>query len=62
VSSFGESLESSGRLSVSAFVKYLASVAVKMFWHINYFMKSFYKLCTFNLQRQCCNKLYYCLT
>jgi hypothetical protein len=47
-SAFGGSLESSGRFCVGAFGRNLASVAVKMFSHLIYFMKKFYKFCTFN--------------
>jgi hypothetical protein len=41
-------LESGGRFSVGAFGRNLASVAVKMFSHIIYSRKKFYKFFTFN--------------
>jgi hypothetical protein len=47
-SAFGGSLESGGRFCVGAFGRNLASVAVKMFSHLIYFKKEFYKFCTFN--------------
>jgi hypothetical protein len=43
------SLESSGRLSVAAFGKNLASVAVTKFTHLTYFTKKCYTLCIFNV-------------
>jgi hypothetical protein len=42
------SLESGGRFCVRAFGKNLTSVAEKMFTHLIYFLKKFYKFCTFN--------------
>jgi hypothetical protein len=48
VGAFGGSVESGGRFCVGAFGRNLASVAVKMFSHLNFFIKKFYKLCTFN--------------
>jgi hypothetical protein len=45
---FGGSLQSGGRFCVGAFGRNLASVAVKMFSHLIYFTKQFYKFCTFN--------------
>jgi hypothetical protein len=45
---FGVSLESGGWFCVGAFVKNLASVAAKMFSHLIYFIKKFYKFCTLN--------------
>jgi hypothetical protein len=45
-SAFGGILESGGRFCVGAFRRNLASVAVKMFSHLIYFKKKFYKLCT----------------
>jgi hypothetical protein len=53
------SLESGGRFCVGAFGRSLASVAVKMFSHLIYFIKKFYKFCTLRFERQCCSKLYY---
>jgi hypothetical protein len=47
-SAFGGSLESGGRFCVGAFGRNLASVAVKMFSHSMYFMKTFYKSCPWN--------------
>jgi hypothetical protein len=47
-SAFGGSLESGGRFCVGAFGRNLASVAVKMFSRLMYFLKKFYKCCTFN--------------
>jgi hypothetical protein len=47
-SAFGGSLESGGRFCVGAFGRNLASVAVKMFSHSIYFIKKFYKFCTFS--------------
>jgi hypothetical protein len=44
-SSFGGSLESGGRFYVSAFGKNLASVSVKMFTQLIYFIKEFCSLC-----------------
>jgi hypothetical protein len=41
-SAFGGSLES-GRFCVCAFGRNLASIAVKTFSHLNYFIKTFYK-------------------
>jgi hypothetical protein len=43
----GWRLESTGRLSVSAFGTDLATVALKMFSHLIYFIKKFNKFCTF---------------
>jgi hypothetical protein len=48
-SAFGGSLESGGRFCVGAFGRNLASVAVKIFSHLIYFKKKFYKFCTFNV-------------
>jgi hypothetical protein len=45
---FGRSVESGSLLYVGAFGRNLASVAVKMFTHKCYFIKRFYKYCTFN--------------
>jgi hypothetical protein len=42
---FGGSLESGGRFCLGAFGRNLASVAVKMYSHFNFF-KTFYKFCT----------------
>jgi hypothetical protein len=39
-SAFGGSLESDGRYCVSAFGKNMASVVVKMFSHLIYFIKN----------------------
>jgi hypothetical protein len=47
-SAFDGSLGSGGRFCVGAFARNLASVAVKMFSHLIYFVKKFYKFCTFN--------------
>jgi hypothetical protein len=47
-SAFGGSLESGCRFCVGAFGRNLASVAVKMFSHLIYFIKTFYKFLTFN--------------
>jgi hypothetical protein len=47
-SAFGGSLESGGRFCVGAFGRNLASVAVKMFSHLIYFIKKFDKFCTLN--------------
>jgi hypothetical protein len=44
--------ESVGRFCVSAFGRNLASVAVKMFSHLNYFIKTFNKYCTSNAFRK----------
>jgi hypothetical protein len=44
-SAFGESLESGGRFCVGAFDRNLASVALKMFSHLIYFIKKLYKFC-----------------
>jgi hypothetical protein len=41
-------MESGGLFCVGAFGRNLASVAVKMFSHLIYFLKKFYKCCTFN--------------
>jgi hypothetical protein len=41
-------LKSGGRLCAGAFGTNLASVVVKMFSHVIYFTKKFYKFCTFN--------------
>jgi hypothetical protein len=41
-SGFGWSLESVGRFCVGAFNRNLASVAVKMFSHLIYFINTFY--------------------
>jgi hypothetical protein len=45
---FGSSLESGGRFFVSAFCRNIASAAVKMFSHVIYCIKTFYKFYTFN--------------
>jgi hypothetical protein len=45
---FGGSLESGGWFCGSAFGMNLVLVAVKMFSHLMYFRKKFYKLCTLN--------------
>jgi hypothetical protein len=42
------SLALGGRFCFVAFGRNLASVAVKMFSHLIYFIKTFYKFCTFN--------------
>jgi hypothetical protein len=47
-SAFGGILESGGRFCVGAFGRNLASVAVKMFSHLIYFIKKFHTFCTFN--------------
>jgi hypothetical protein len=47
-SASGGSLESGGRFCVGAFGRNLASVAVMMFSNLIYFIKTFYKCCTFN--------------
>jgi hypothetical protein len=39
---------SHGRFCVGPFGRNLASDAVKMFSHLIFFIKEFYKLCTFN--------------
>jgi hypothetical protein len=39
---------SGGRFCVGEFGRNLTSVAVKMFSHLIYFVKKFYKFCTFN--------------
>jgi hypothetical protein len=44
----GGSLKSGGRFCVGTFSRNLASVAVKMFSHLIYFIKKLYKFCTFN--------------
>jgi hypothetical protein len=41
-------VESGGRFCVGAFGRNLVSVAVKMFSHLIYFKKTFYKFCNFN--------------
>jgi hypothetical protein len=41
-------MESGGRFCVVAFDRNLASVAVKIFSHLIYFIKKLYKCCTFN--------------
>jgi hypothetical protein len=41
-------LESSGSFCTGAFGRNLASLAVKMFSHLIYFIRTFYKLCAFN--------------
>jgi hypothetical protein len=46
VSAFGRSLEAGGQLCVGAFGRSLASVAMKVFSHVVYFMKKFYKFPT----------------
>jgi hypothetical protein len=43
------SLESGGCFCIGAFGRNLASVAVKVFSHLIYFIKTFYKSCTFNV-------------
>jgi hypothetical protein len=43
----GRSLESGGQFCVGAFGRNLASVVMKMFSHLIYFAKKFYKFCTF---------------
>jgi hypothetical protein len=48
----GGSLESGGRFCVGAFGRNLTSVAVKMFSHLIYFIKKFYKFCIFNAIRK----------
>jgi hypothetical protein len=45
-SAFGRCLESGGRFCVGAFGRNLASVAVKKFSLLIFFIKEFYKLCT----------------
>jgi hypothetical protein len=40
--------ESGGRFCVGAFGRNLVSFAVKIFPHLIYFIKKFYKFCTFN--------------
>jgi hypothetical protein len=45
---FSGSLEKGGRFCVGAFGRNLASVTMKMFSHLIYFIKKFYKFCTFN--------------
>jgi hypothetical protein len=45
---FDGSLESGGRFCIGAFGRNLASVAVKMSSHLVYFIKKFYKFCSFN--------------
>jgi hypothetical protein len=47
-SAFGGNLEADGQFCVGAFGRNLASVAVKMFPRLIYFIKTFYKLCIFN--------------
>jgi hypothetical protein len=47
-SEFGGSLKSGGRFCVGAFGSNLASIAVKMFSHLIYFIKTFYKFSSFN--------------
>jgi hypothetical protein len=47
-STFGGILESGGRFCVGAFGRNLASVAVKIFSHSIYFMKTFDTFCTFS--------------
>jgi hypothetical protein len=49
VCAFGRSLESGDLFCVGAFGRNLASVAVKMFSLLIYFIKKFYKFCTFNM-------------
>jgi hypothetical protein len=44
---FCGSLESGGRFCVGAFGRNLVSVTMKKFSHLIYFIKKFYKLCTF---------------
>jgi hypothetical protein len=41
-------VESGGQFCFGAFGWNLASVAMKMFSHLTYFIKKFYKFCTFN--------------
>jgi hypothetical protein len=45
---FGGSLESGSQFCFGAFDMNLASVASKMFAHLIYFIKKYYKFCTFN--------------
>jgi hypothetical protein len=40
--------ESGGRFCVGAFGRDLVSVVLRMYSHLMYFMKKFYKSCTFN--------------
>jgi hypothetical protein len=47
-SAFGGSLDSGGRFCVGAFGRNTASVAVKMFSQLIYFIKQFYNCCTLN--------------
>jgi hypothetical protein len=47
-SAFGGNLVSGGQFCVGAFGRDLASVAVKIFSHIIYYIKKFYKCYTFN--------------
>jgi hypothetical protein len=47
-SAFGGSPESGNRFCVGNFGRNLASIAVKMFSNVIYFMKKLYKVCTFN--------------
>jgi hypothetical protein len=49
---FGGSLESCGRFCVGTFGGNLASVAVKVFSHLIYIIKKFYKCCTFTAIRK----------
>jgi hypothetical protein len=49
---FGGSLESGSRICVGAFGRNLASVAVKMFSDLIYFIKKFYKCYSFNAIRR----------
>jgi hypothetical protein len=46
-SAFGRVLETGGLFCVGAFGRNLALVAVKMFSHLIYLKKKFYKFCTF---------------
>jgi hypothetical protein len=45
---FGGIVESGGRFCVGTIWRNVVSVAEKMFSHLIYFIKTFYKFCTFN--------------
>jgi hypothetical protein len=45
---FGGSLDSGVRFCVGAFGRNLASLAVKFFSHLIYFVKNFYEFCAFS--------------
>jgi hypothetical protein len=48
VSAFGESLKLNGWFCTAAIGRNQVSIALKIFSHLIYFIKKFYKFCTFN--------------